>query len=99
MVLHLNKDNFKNFINQNEKVLVDFWASWCGPCRMLGPVMEDLEKDFPNRIGKVNVDEEEELAQAFGISSIPAIIVFQNGKIVGQTVGYQPKNNFVNLLK
>lgn len=99
MVLHLNKDNFKDFINQNEKVLVDFWASWCGPCRMLGPVMEDLEKDFPNRIGKVNVDEEEELAQAFGISSIPAIIVFQNGKIVDQTVGYQPKNNFVNLLK
>lgn len=99
MVLHLNKDNFKDFINQDEKVLVDFWASWCGPCRMLGPVMEDLEKDFPNRIGKVNVDEEEELAQAFGISSIPAIIVFQNGKIVDQTVGYQPKNNFVNLLK
>ena len=99
MVLHLSKDNFKDFINQDEKVLVDFWASWCGPCRMLGPVMEDLEKDFPNRIGKVNVDEEEELAQAFGISSIPAIIVFQNGKIVDQTVGYQPKNNFVNLLK
>ena len=99
MVLHLTKDNFKDFINSNEKVLVDFWASWCGPCRMLAPIMEELEKDYPNRVAKVNVDEEEELAQAFGIQSIPTILIFKEGKLVDKTVGYQPKVNFEKYLK
>ena len=99
MVLHLTKYNFKDFINSNEKVLVDFWASWCGPCRMLAPIMEELEKDYPNRVAKVNVDEEEELAQAFGIQSIPTILIFKEGKLVDKTVGYQPKANFEKYLK
>lgn len=99
MVLHLTKDNFKDFINSNEKVLVDFWASWCGPCKMLAPIMEELEKDYPNRVAKVNVDEEEELAQAFGIQSIPTILIFKEGKLVDKTVGYQPKVNFEKYLK
>ena len=98
-VMHLTNANFKNFINSDEKVIVDFWASWCGPCRMLGPVMEDLEKDFPGRVAKVNVDEEGDIAAAFGIQSIPTILVFKNGALVDKTVGYQPKANFEKLLK
>lgn len=98
-VLHLTKENFNEVINSDEKTLVDFWAPWCGPCRMLGPIIEEISSEVTNQIGKVNVDEEEELAATYNVSSIPTVLVFQNGKEISRTVGYQPKQNFLNLLK
>lgn len=97
--LKLTKENFDEVIKSGEKTLVDFWAPWCGPCRMLGPIIEEIANEVPNQVGKVNVDEEEELAAKYGVSSIPTVIVFQNGKEVARTVGYQPKANFLKLLK
>ena len=89
---HLTNDNFNDFINNNELVLVDFWATWCGPCRMLTPVLEELNAKTNIKIGKLNVDEVEEVAQKYGIQSIPTIIAFKGGKIVDTRVGYMPIN-------
>ena len=95
-VKQLTTNNFKDFIVQNETVLVDFWATWCGPCRMLGPVLEGLAaKDFI-QVGKVNVDDEGEIAEAFGIESIPTIMLFKSGKLVAKAVGYQPEQAIKN---
>ena len=90
--LTLTKSNFEEVISSNPKVVVDFWASWCDPCRMMGPVIEQLAED-PEAgvtVGKVNVDEEEALARKFGVMSIPTIIVFKDGKEAAQKVGYMP---------
>ena len=85
----ITKDNFENEVMHSEKpVLLDFWAAWCGPCKMLSPI---LEEDSSVKVGKVNVDEENELAAAFGISSIPALFVVKHGKVVASTVGYMPE--------
>ena len=87
----LTKDNFQELIlDSQEKILVDFWATWCGPCMMLSPIVEELAETC--RVGKVNVDEEPELARQFGIVSIPTLIVFENGKAVRQSMGYRPKS-------
>ncbi len=88
-VIHVTKENFSEVVKEGT-VLLDFWANWCGPCRMLGPVLEDLAKQENLVVGKVNVDEEEELSAQFGISSIPALFLVKDGKIVNKTVGYQP---------
>lgn len=99
-VLHLTSKDFDEVLKSNAKVLVDFWAPWCGPCRMLGPVIEEVANEVTDVvIAKVNVDEEGELAARFGVQSIPTILVFNNGKLVKQTVGYQPKAGILNLLK
>lgn len=90
MLTHLTKDNFKEFINKDELVLVDFWATWCGPCRMLTPVLEELNNKTGLSIGKVNVDEEDTISEAFRIQSIPALFLFKNGKVVDKKVGYMP---------
>lgn len=80
-------------------VLVDFWATWCGPCRMLGPVIEELAEEADGYVvGKVNVDEEPALAAQFGVRTIPTVILFQNGKAVKQSVGVQPKAFFQQML-
>ncbi|HIQ69777.1 MAG TPA: thioredoxin [Candidatus Avoscillospira stercorigallinarum] len=87
----LTKDNFQELVlDSQEKILVDFWATWCGPCMMLSPIVEELAETC--RVGKVNVDEEPELARQFGIVSIPTLIVFENGKAVRQSMGYRPKS-------
>lgn len=88
-VIHVTKENFNEVVKEGT-ILLDFWANWCGPCRMLGPVLETLSEEGNLVVGKVNVDEEEELSAQFGISSIPALFLVKDGKIVNKTVGYQP---------
>lgn len=95
-VLHVTKSNFENEVMQSTlPVLLDFWAPWCGPCRMVGPIIEELSGDLEGKakVGKINVDEEPELAQAFGVSSIPTLVVMQDGKVVNSAVGLRRKND------
>ena len=94
MALEITDENIKELINSGKPVVIDFWAEWCGPCRMLGPVMEELATDNAGKkvqIVKVNVDEQPELAGAFRIQSIPAVFFVQNGQMVHQVIGVNPK--------
>lgn len=92
-IVHVNKENYTAEVVQADRpVLIDFWATWCGPCRMLAPVMEKIAEACPEyKVCKVNVDEEPELAAQFGVSSIPMVAVMRGGKLLGQLVGYRPK--------
>ena len=100
-VITITKNNFEEEVLKSEKtVLLDFWASWCGPCRMVSPIIDEIAAEHPEiKVGKVNVDEEDELAQKFGIMSIPSIFVVKDGKIANSTVGAIPKNKILELLK
>lgn len=100
MILNITKENFETeVLKSDKKVLLDFWATWCGPCTMLSPIVDEVSNEFENvKFGKINVDEQNELAQAFGISSIPALIVIQDGKIVKQSIGLIPKDKVISLL-
>ena len=98
----LTADNFEQEVLKSDiPVLVDFWAVWCGPCQMLAPTIEELAREYEGRVkvGKVNVDEQPELARQFGIMSIPTMIVFKNGEKVNQLVGAVPKESILDLLK
>lgn len=100
-VLHLDGEEFAKTIKTSDKpVLVDFWAPWCGPCRMLAPILEEVEQDLGSKItvAKVNVDENQELAQQFQIMSIPAMMIFKDGKAVDSMVGLMPKDRIVAYL-
>lgn len=100
-VLHLTGADFKEEVLESEGVvLVDFWAPWCGPCQMVGPVLEEIEKEMEGKIkvGKVNVDEEGGLAQEYEIMSIPAVFVFKNGEVVERLIGAMAKSNYVEVL-
>ena len=92
-IIHLTDDSFDtDVLKADGLTLVDFWAEWCGPCKMLSPLVDKYsEEDSSVKVGKVNVDEENELAAAFGISSIPALFVVKHGKVVASTVGYMPE--------
>ena len=97
----ITKDNFEaEVINSEKAVLIDFWATWCGPCRMIAPIVEQIaEENEDIKVGKINVDEEPELASAFRIESIPTLIVVKNGEVVNMAVGYKQKDEILALLK
>ncbi len=101
-VLTITKDNFEDEVLKSDiPVLVDFWASWCGPCRAIAPVIDELANDFYGRakVGKINVDEERELAEKFRIMSIPTVMLFKNGQAVEKVIGARPKEDFAALIE
>ena len=98
-VLKINKDNFESVKNSEKKVLLDFYADWCGPCRMVSPIVDEIAEENPQYlVDKINVDEEPELAQAFGVATIPTLVVMNDGKIVSQSSGARPKQQILDLL-
>ena len=92
-VIKINKENFASeVLNSNKPVLLDFYADWCGPCRMVGPIVSEIANERSDvKVGKINVDEQPELAAQFQVMSIPMLAVIKNGKLVNQVVGYRPK--------
>lgn len=99
-VITVTKDNFEKEVLQSEKtVLVDFWASWCGPCRMLSPVVDEIAEERDDiKVCKINVDEEGELASQFQVMSIPSLFVFKEGKVAAQSVGVRPKEEILEMI-
>ena len=98
-MLHFSKDGFDKALSQGKLMMVDFWADWCGPCRMLGPVIEQLAGQYPDVVvGKVNVDDEQELALRYGVMSIPTVIFFKDGKEIDRKVGVMPEASFTAVL-
>lgn len=99
-MMQFTKDSFENALNEGGLMMVDFWATWCGPCRMLAPVVEDLAEQYAGKalVGKVNVDEEQELAIRYGVMSIPTVIFFKNGEEIDRKVGVMPDTEFMAVL-
>ena len=98
--IQIDKSNFHDEVLRSDRpVLLDFWAPWCGPCRMVGPILEEIAQERSDiKVGKVNVDEQPELASQFGVMSIPTLVVMKNGKIANQAVGARPKDQILALL-
>jgi len=99
-VLNVDKNNFDVVKNSDKKVLLDFYADWCGPCRMVSPIVDEISEENPDiLVGKINVDKEPELAMEFGVSSIPMLVVMKNGEIIEQSVGARPKPQILQMLE
>ena len=101
MALQITDASFEEVVLKSDKpVLVDFWATWCGPCRMLGPVIEEIATESEGRVvvGKVDVDSNQDYAAKYGVRNIPTVLVFQNGEVVGRQVGVAPKNTYTEAL-
>ena len=102
MALELNAQNFADTVKNNEVVVVDFWAPWCGPCRMIAPIIEELSEEFKDKgvvVGKVNTDEAPEIAGQFGIRSIPTVIFFKNGEAADAMIGAAPKQMYIEKIE
>ena len=100
-VYKITKENFESEVLKSERpVLLDFWASWCGPCRMVSPIVDEIAEEYEEyKVGNVNVDEEGELAAAFGAMSIPTLVVIKDGEIANKAVGAMPKDDILSLLE
>jgi len=101
MALEIKDETFEDVVLKSDKpVMVDFWAAWCGPCRMVGPIIEELSQEFAGKavVGKVDVDNNQEFAAKYGIRNIPTVLVFKNGEVVGRQVGVAPKKTYADAL-
>lgn len=99
-LIHITKDSFSKEVMKTEKVvLLDFWATWCGPCQMIAPVLDEIAEECPDvTVGKIDVDKEQDLAISFGITSIPTLIVIKNGKAVDKAIGMRAKNQILEMI-
>ena len=99
-VVSINENNFEEIKNSSKTVLIDFYADWCGPCKMVSPIVDKIAEEHPEYIvGKVNVDDEPDLAESYGVMSIPTLVVLKGGEIVKKSVGVQPKEAILEMLK